>query len=180
MKTPLRIAIIAAAIMGSSLTFAQTVTIESPWVRATVPGQTGTGGFMRITSAEGARLVGVASPVAAIGEVHEMKMQDGVMRMAALPKGLELPKGQAVELKPGGLHLMLLDLKTTLLRDTTIPVTLSFVGADGKAFKREITVPISTRAPVAAGAASAAASASASAPMGAVRHDGAHGGVHKH
>jgi copper(I)-binding protein len=124
------------------------IDVQQAWIRATVPGQTGTGGFMTLTAKDKAtRLISISSPVAGVGEVHEMKMEGSTMKMAALKDGLELPAGKAVELKPGGLHLMLMDLKTTLQRDTSIPLTLTFKGADGKAFTQEISVPVSARSP---------------------------------
>ena len=65
---------------------------------------------MKITAPEGAKLVGASSPAAGVTEVHEMKMEGDVMKMRAMPF-LDLPAGKTVELKPGGYHIMLLDLK---------------------------------------------------------------------
>ena len=87
--------------------FAQ-VTVKDPWVRATVSQQKATGAFMQITSAQDARLVEARSPVAGVVEVHEMTMEKDVMKMRAV-KGLDLPGGKSVELKPGGYHVMLMD-----------------------------------------------------------------------
>jgi copper(I)-binding protein len=67
---------------------AQTVVIKDAWVRATVQGQKATGAFMSLSSAQGARLKSVSSPVAGVSEVHEMRMDGDVMKMAALPNGL--------------------------------------------------------------------------------------------
>jgi periplasmic copper chaperone A len=122
------------------------VKIEGAWVRVAVEGQKGTGGFMKLTSPAPMKLVAVSSPVAAVGEVHEMKMQGDVMRMAELKGGLELPAGKAVELKPGGFHIMLLDLKQPLKADSQIPVTLTFANAKGEQSKVEIKVPVAVRA----------------------------------
>jgi copper(I)-binding protein len=83
------------------------VTVKDPWVRATVPAQKATGAFMQITSAQDARLVEARSPVAGVVEVHEMVMEKEVMKMRAI-KGLDLPAGKTVELKPGGYHVMLM------------------------------------------------------------------------
>ena len=79
-----------------------------------------TGAFMKITSKDGARLVSASSPVAGVTEVHEMKMDGGVMKMRALQDGLDLPAGKTVELKPGGYHVMLMDLKSTLTKNGTV------------------------------------------------------------
>ncbi len=123
------------------------VKIEGAWVRVAVEGQKGTGGFMKLTAPANMKLVAVSSPVANIGEVHEMKMQGDVMRMNELKGGLELPAGKAVELKPGGFHLMLLDLKQPLKVDSQVPVTLTFVNAKGEQSKVEIKAPVAVRAP---------------------------------
>lgn len=124
----------------AGLAQAQT-TVADAWARGTVPQQQGTGAFMRITSATGARLVGVASPVAGVAEIHEMKMVDGVMKMNAIP-ALDLPAGQPVELKPGGYHLMLMGLKQQLKGGETLPLTLTIEGKDGKKETLELKLPI--------------------------------------
>ena len=111
--------------------FAQNVTVTDAWARATVQGQKATGAFMNITAKDNAKLVGVSSPVAGVAEIHEMKMDKDVMRMAALPNGLDLPAGKAVELKPGSYHVMLMDLKAPLVKDTTVPLTLTLQDAKG-------------------------------------------------
>ena len=139
-----------AAALFSFTVQAQTsadVKIDGAWVRTAVPGQQGTGGFMKITARQDMKLVGISSPVAGVSEVHEMRMEGGVMSMRALPAGLDLPAGKTVELKPGGLHLMLMDLKQALPKDTAIPVTLMFKDKAGKDLKMEIKVPVSARAP---------------------------------
>ncbi len=118
--------IFAAFATASALSaFAQNVTVTDAWARATVPGQKASGAFMKITANENTRLVGVSSPVAGVAEIHEMKMDKDVMHMAALPGGLDLPAGKTVELKPGGFHVMLMDLKAQLSKDSTVPMTLT-------------------------------------------------------
>ena len=154
------LAIGAASWLSGSWAHAQTaaaVQVDGAWVRPTVPGQKGTGAFMRITAREGMRLMSVASPVAGVVEVHEMKMEGGVMKMRAVPS-LELPAGQTVELKPGGYHVMLMDLKNALPKDTTVPMTLMFKDARGADSRLELTVPVSSSAPGSAGAAGGMAS----------------------
>lgn len=116
----------------SLLALAQTdVTVTEPWVRGTVAGQKATGAFMGLKSSADARLVGASSPAAKIVEVHEMAMADGVMRMRAV-EGVALPAGKAVELKPGGYHVMLIDLVKPLSPGEQVPITLTVMGADGK------------------------------------------------
>ena len=102
--------------------------IEAPWLRATPGGAKVGAGYLRITNtgSEADRLTGASMPLAARGEVHEMTMQNGVMHMAALAQGLAIPPGKTVELKPGGFHLMFLDLKGPLKQGDTVDVTLTF------------------------------------------------------
>ncbi len=145
---------IALCLMAGA-TLAQNIEIRDAWIRTTVQGQKGTGAFMKLTAKEGARLVGVSSPVAGVAEVHEMKMEGDIMRMRAIP-GLDLPAGKTVELRPGGYHLMLMDLKSVLPKDTTVPVTLVFKDARGVESRLDIKVPVGTAAPGASSHGSAA------------------------
>jgi copper(I)-binding protein len=102
--------------------------IESPWTRATAAAQTVGGGFMTIVNTGKAedRLVSASSPVAAEVQIHDMKMEEGVMRMRQLTGGLAVPAGARVELKPRSLHLMFMQLKAPLVAGQTVPVTLQF------------------------------------------------------
>jgi copper(I)-binding protein len=125
----IRLATLLAALL-SFPAFAQ-VAVTDAWVRGTVPGQMATGAFMQLTAKSDATLVGAASPAAKVVEIHEMKMDGGVMKMSAVDK-LVLPAGKAVELKPGGYHVMLMDLTQPLKDGDTVPITLSVVGKDGK------------------------------------------------
>jgi len=127
--------------------FAQNVTVTDAWARATVQGQKATGAFMKITAKENTKLVGVSSPVAGVAEVHEMKMEKDVMKMAALPNGLDLPAGKAVELKPGGYHVMLMDLKSPLAKDTTVPLTLTLQDAKGVKSNVELKLLVGAQPP---------------------------------
>ena len=138
-----------AAMTLSVFAAGEPVEVQNAWARATVKGQMATGAFMTFTAKDGAKLVGVASPVAGVAQVHEMKMEDGVMKMAEVKGGLDLPAGKAVELKPGGYHVMLMDLKEPLVKDGTVPLTLTFKDAKGVERKVEVKVPEAVRAPVA-------------------------------
>jgi len=129
---------------------AQTVDIQGAWARATVPGQKATGAFMKLTAKESTKLVSISSPAAGTAEVHEMKMDGDVMKMRAVQGGLDLPAGKAVELKPGGYHVMLMDLKAPLAKDSTVALTLVFKDAKGVETKTDVTVPVSMAAPAAA------------------------------
>ena len=112
---------LAAGFMASAAQ-AQT-TVKDPWARATVAQQKASGAFMQLQSAKGGKLVSASSPVAGVVEIHEMTMDGNVMKMRAVPS-LDLPAGKPVELKPGGFHVMLMDLKKPLNAGDTVPITL--------------------------------------------------------
>ena len=145
------IALTASLVIASHVA-AQTVTISNAWVRATVQGQKATGAFMTVTSKENAKLLSASTPVAGIVEIHEMKMDKDVMKMAALPNGLDLPAGKAVDLKPGGYHIMLMDLKLPLNKDVGVPLTLTFQDSNGKKSQQVVQVPVSLQPPMGPGA----------------------------
>ena len=138
----------ASACMAASAQSAP-VKVEGAWARATGQGQKGTGAFMSLTAKDATQLVGVSTPVAGVAEVHEMKMEGDVMKMRALPL-LDLPAGKKVDLKPGGYHIMMMDLKAPLAKDSTVPVTLLFKDAKGVESKLELKLPVATMAPGAA------------------------------
>ena len=141
-------AVFAALTMSAaSSVYAQPGEIKNAWVRTAVPGQKATGAFMTLTAKDGLKLVGGSSPAAGVTEIHEMKMEGDVMRMRALKDGLPLPAGQAVELKPGGYHVMLMDLKAPLPKDTSIPLTLVFKDASGVESRMEIKLPVAATSP---------------------------------
>src|SRR5476649_681372 len=119
--------------LPTSVVHAQEVTIKEPWVRGTVRGQKATGAFMQLTASEAATMVAVESPVAGSVQIHEMKMENDVMKMRAIQK-LDLPAGKAVDLKPGGYHMMLMDLKQPLKKGEAVPIKLRFESKD-KTFK---------------------------------------------
>ncbi|MFC5511194.1 copper chaperone PCu(A)C [Massilia jejuensis] len=130
------------------------VTVTDPWVRATVPNQKASGAFMRVQSAQAARLVGVSTPAAGRAELHEMAMENNTMRMRHVD-GIDLPAGKPVNLASGGHHVMLFDLKRQLKDGETVPVTL--VVEDGAKKRSSVTVeaqvrPLTHVAPQAPGA----------------------------
>ncbi|MFD0667883.1 copper chaperone PCu(A)C [Ramlibacter sp. MAHUQ-53] len=154
--------------LAAASAFAQVpgLQVDGAWIRTAVPGQSGTGAFMRLTAAESLTLVGVSTPVAGVSEIHEMKMDGDIMRMRPLPS-LALPAGQAVELRPGGHHLMLTQLKVPLKAETRVPLTLVLRDARGAERRLELQVPVAVRAP-------GGAEAPAHHPAG------AHPGTHRH
>ncbi|WP_432727832.1 copper chaperone PCu(A)C [Variovorax sp. W6] len=135
------LAITSAALLLTANAANAQVTVKDAWVRATVPQQKATGAFMQISAAQDTKLVSASSPVTPVVEVHEMAMQDNVMRMRQIP-ALDLPAGKTVELKPGGYHVMLLDLKQQVKEGDTVPLTLTFEGKDGKRETVEVKAPV--------------------------------------
>jgi copper(I)-binding protein len=117
------------------------VTVKEPWVRATVPEQKATGAFMQVSAPAGARLVEARSSVAGVVELHEMSMEGTTMKMRAVP-GIDLPPGKTVELKPGGYHVMLMDLKHPLKNGDSVAITLVVEGLDKKRETIEVKAPV--------------------------------------
>lgn len=139
MKPIVQSIVVAAALMAAAA-HAQ-VTIQDAWVRATVPQQKATGAFMQLNAAKDTKLVAASSPVTQVVEVHEMVIQDDVMKMREIP-AIELPAGKTVELKPGGWHVMLMDLKQQLKEGDSVPLTLVFEGKDGQRDTQEVTAKV--------------------------------------
>ena len=144
-KTLFNTSWLLVGLLTSSMACAQ-VKVEGAWARATVQGQKATGAFMKLTAPQATRLVAVSTPAAGVAEVHEMKMEGSVMQMRAMPS-LELPANQAVELKPGSYHLMLMDLKAPLMKDSSVALTLTFKDAKGLESKQQVNVPVTTGMP---------------------------------
>ena len=119
-----------AALLAAGAALAD-VTVEDAWVRATVPGQKTSGAFMTLTASADHTLVGARSPVAGVVEVHEMAMDDQmIMRMRAV-QAIALPAGKPVALKPGGYHVMLMDLKDVLQAGQKVRLTLVYKDSKG-------------------------------------------------
>jgi copper(I)-binding protein len=119
------------------------IDVKGAWIRGIVPGQKATGAFMDITSTVSARLVGAASPAAGTVEIHNMKMESGVMKMFAVD-GVDLPPGRAVKLAPGGYHVMMFDLKQTLKPGDRVPLRLTFELEDRKRHTVEVQAEVRT------------------------------------
>ena len=136
----------AAALLAACLALpalAQT-TVGNAWVRATAVPQQPAAGYLTLSSARGGRLVEVSSP-AGMAEMHEMAMDGNVMRMRQV-SAIELPPGKPVELKPGGLHLMLMGLKAPLKAGETVSFTLVVEGRDGKRETLAVKAPVKAAA----------------------------------
>jgi len=134
-------AAVFAVLAAATAAVSAQVAVSDAWVRGTVAGQNATGAFMQLRSADGTVLVGAASPVAGTAEIHEMRMDGAVMRMRPVPK-VDLPAGRTVELKPGGYHVMLMDLKAPLKKGDTVPIRLKLQGRDGKPQELEVKAEV--------------------------------------
>lgn len=130
-----------ALALGLAASAQAQVSVSGAWARGTVEGQKATGAYMQLRSAEAMVLVGVESPAAGVVEIHEMRMEGNTMRMRAIPR-LELPAGQAVDLKPGGYHIMLMNLKAPLKKGESVPIRLKFQGKDGKPQQVEVKAEV--------------------------------------
>jgi periplasmic copper chaperone A len=147
-KRFLATAIGVACIATSPLALADKMTgdieITNTWARPTVQGQQGGGGFVSFKNKGKTddKLMSASSPAAARMELHTMSMEGNVMRMRQVPN-IELKAGESVELKPGGMHLMFLDITKPLEKGTKVPVTFVFE----KAGKVTVDVSVQPRAP---------------------------------
>jgi copper(I)-binding protein len=124
-------------LLAGSVHAAELVKVLNPWARATVPGQTVGGVYMDLVARENLRLTGVKTNAAETAQVHEMKMENGMMRMRAVPL-LELPAGKPVRFEPGGYHIMLFDLRQSLVTGRRLKLELTFEDAA----KRRFGVPV--------------------------------------
>lgn len=142
MKKTVPLSLVAAAWLLAATAAGAQVTVTDAWVRATVPQQKATGAFMQLSAAKDTRLVAVSTPAAGLAELHEMATtQDNVMKMRHVA-GIDLPAGRTVELKPGGQHLMLMDLRQQAKEGDTVPLTLVFEGRDGRRESVEVKAPV--------------------------------------
>ncbi len=114
------------------------IKVENAYTRATAPGQQVAGGFLKIENKGVAdQLLSASSPVAGEVQLHEMAMDGNVMKMRQV-KDIPVPANGAVELKPGGLHLMFMNIKAPLAAGETVPVKLKFA----KAGEVEVKMPV--------------------------------------
>jgi copper(I)-binding protein len=135
----IRIVLIVAAVLAAWTALpaqAEDVTIgglkiSAPWARATPKGASVGGGYMKITNTGTApdRLVGGSADICRRFEVHEMKMEGGVMKMRPLADGIEIKPGQTVTLDPSGYHVMLVGLNKQLMQGDHFKATLEFARA---------------------------------------------------
>jgi copper(I)-binding protein len=139
MRSLIRLAI-AAFFLAASSAAAEVVATEA-WVRGTVPGQHTTGAFVTLRASEAAKLVGVSSPAAKLAELHTSEPSGGVMRMHAVD-AIALPAGQRVELKPGGYHVMLIDLKKQVRAGDRVPLSFEVEDAKGRRSRVQVSAEV--------------------------------------
>jgi copper(I)-binding protein len=132
---------LAAVITLTALSAQAQVSVNDPWLRATVPQQKSTGAFMRLSSVASVQIVDARSPMAESVEIHSMSMENDIMKMRAVPS-LALPAGKTVELKPGGYHIMFIGLKQQLKEGDVVPMTLVIEGANKKRETLDVKVPV--------------------------------------
>ena len=144
MKALVRTTAVAVSFLACAAAYGQIdVKVKNPWVRATVPHQMGTGAFMDLTATKDVRLVAASSPITPVVEIHEMSMENNVMRMRQVP-AIELSAGKTVKLEPGGYHVMLMELKNQVKEGSSVPLTLVFEDKSGK--RESIEVQATVRA----------------------------------
>jgi uncharacterized protein YcnI/copper(I)-binding protein len=121
--------------------------LTSPWTREPPKGARVAGGFISITNtgSQPERLIGGSAPFAKRFEVHEMAVVQGVMRMREIAGGLVIRPGETVELKPGGLHVMFMDITEAPVAGRTVKTTLRFERAG------PIEIDVAVTAPAAGG-----------------------------
>jgi copper(I)-binding protein len=129
-----------ALVLAAGIADAQ-VAVTDVWIRGTVAGQRATGAFMQLVSPVDVALVAVATPTAKTAEIHSSALEGGVMKMSAIDS-LALPAGKTVELRPGGYHVMLLDLVQPLREGDNVPMTLTFTDASGRKTTQEVNATV--------------------------------------
>jgi copper(I)-binding protein len=145
------IAVLAAALAsGSASAMAQNdaranLRIEHPYARPTPPGARTGGAYLTIENrGQQDRLIRVATPAAGAAEIHSMTMEGNVMRMRAVA-AVEIPSHATTALKPGGFHVMLMDLKQPLVAGGTLPLSLTFEKAGTIDVTARVEAPESDR-----------------------------------
>ena len=124
------------------------VAASAPWARAVLQGQASSAAYMTLTAREPLTLLGATSPAAGIIEVHEMWMDGDVMKMRARDS-VALAPGKPLELRPGGYHFMLMDLKAPFRAGMAVPLTLQFRDAQGRVRELQVSAPVAFAPPTA-------------------------------
>ena len=148
MKTALLAPLLFALSAAACAQAAAPVAVDGAWARPAVAQQGATGAYMKLTAREPLTLLGAEATAAGIVEIHEMKMVGDVMKMGAVDT-LPLAPGKTLELKPGGYHFMLMDLKGPLKAGDQFRMTLRFRDAKGAETTLPVTVPVKHAPPAA-------------------------------
>lgn len=142
-----KLAVIALLLLtGAASAGAERVSVDDAWIRATVPGQKVAGAYMAIRTDFDGQLVAVASPRAARTEIHEMRMDGQIMRMRPV-SAVPLTADKTTELKPGGLHIMLVNLAQPIRAGEKIPLEL-VIERDGKRARVPVMAEARSAVPV--------------------------------
>lgn len=134
---------IAAAAIISQAALAQIaeppvpVTVTNAWAKTTVPGGKVSAAYMDIKSTAPVKLLKAETSIAGNVEIHNMSMKEGVMEMKAVD-AIDVPANKTVSLKPGGYHVMLMMLAASINEGDTVPIKLTFEGADKKPFTVDV------------------------------------------
>jgi copper(I)-binding protein/thiol-disulfide isomerase/thioredoxin len=132
--------------LGAAASQADTpLRVSDAWIRATVPGQPVAAAYLTLQATAALRLVSVATPAAASVQIHEMRMDGEIMRMREL-KALELAAGRPVSLSPGGIHLMLLDVKQPLRPGQSVPMTFTLENTAGQRLSQTLDLAVKAAA----------------------------------
>ena len=139
-------ALLGAVLAAAALAARAEVTAANAWARATVPGQQTSAAYMTLMSTEDAKLVAVSSPAARKAQVHTSMMMSGVMHMHEV-EALDLPAGKPVELKPGGHHVMLMELAKPLKAGEQVPLTFTIRDSKGRSSTLAVQATVRPLAP---------------------------------
>ncbi|MHB8914778.1 MAG: copper chaperone PCu(A)C [Thiobacillus sp.] len=140
--------LLASLVFIAPSAWANSIFVSNAWVRPTMPGQSVAGAYLDITAKKTARLVAVRSPISPDVQIHWMQMDGDVMRMREVG-AIDLPKHTSVSLKPGGYHLMLMQLKKPIRAGEVVPLTL-VIETQGK--RENVKVRALAQTPLAKGA----------------------------
>jgi copper(I)-binding protein len=147
-----KLSLLAAGLIASAGAFAgaaDQVTVQDPYVRLAPPNAPATGAFMVIRNAgdKDVKVVKADNPVSRVTELHTHLNEGGVMKMRPVPAIDVKARGEAV-LKPGGLHVMLIDLKAPMKEGDTVPLTLTFDDGSTKKVDAKVVKPTAAPAPM--------------------------------
>jgi copper(I)-binding protein len=140
-----KLTLLAAGLIFSAGVFAAAaddVVVQEPYVRLAPPNAVATGAFMVFQNpgAKMVKILKVESPVAKVSEMHTHLNEAGVMKMRPVA-AIEIPANGEVVLKPGSLHVMLIDLKAALKEGESVPLTFSFDDGSTKKIEAKVVRP---------------------------------------